>query len=66
MNLFTYTELLETTAALFLHSIPIMSTFEMDVYQTIMVRLILDLCLFMFEKYTSRRAEARIKLLYSK
>ena len=42
MNLFTYTELLETTAALFLHSIPIMSTFEMDVYQTIMVRLILD------------------------
>ena len=24
----------------------------------------LDLCLFMFEKYTSERAEARIKLLY--
>ena len=26
--------------------------------------IILDLCLFMFEKYTSGRAEARIKLLY--
>ena len=41
MNLFTYTEFLETTAAKFLHSIPV-STFEIDVYQTIMVRLILD------------------------
>ena len=42
MNLFTDTELLETTAALFLRSILIMKTFEINVYQTIMVRLILD------------------------
>ena len=41
MNLFAYAELLETTAALLLHSIPIMSTFEIDVYQTIMVRLMI-------------------------